>query len=191
MSHDGKAIIISAPSGSGKTTIVTQLLPKIPSLAFSVSACTRKKRDNIEKSGEDYYFFSLEEFRRMIKSGAFIEWEEVYPGQYYGTLKSEVERIWDQGKHVVFDVDVKGALNLKKHFKERALAIFVKVHSMEVLKERLSHRRTESNESLDERLKKAAYERSFEDQFDVTVLNDDLDSAVESITEQINSFLSK
>ena len=163
----GKAIIFSAPSGSGKTTIVKHLLKKNPDLGFSISASTRDKRGRTESHGKDYYFLSPEEFKRKIDADEFIEWEEVYEGNFYGTLKSEIERIWKIGKNVIFDVDVKGGLNLKKYFGNRALAIFVKVPSLEVLKERLSDRGTESAESLSRRLFKAKFEMSFQDQFDV------------------------
>ena len=130
----GKALIFSAPSGSGKTTIVKHLLEKNPDLGFSISASTRDKRGRTESHGKDYYFLSPEEFKRKIDANEFIEWEEVYEGNFYGTLKSEIERIWQLGKDVIFDVDVKGGLNLKKYFGDRALAVFVKVPSLEVLK---------------------------------------------------------
>jgi guanylate kinase len=170
----GKAIIFSAPSGSGKTTIVKYLLANNTDLGFSISASTRDKRGRTEQHGKDYYFLSPEEFRKKIESNEFIEWEEVYEGNFYGTLKSEIERLWAEGKNVIFDVDVKGGLNLKKYFGDNALAIFVKVPSMEVLKERLKDRGTESEESLSRRLFKAQFEMGFHDKFDVVLINEDL-----------------
>src|SRR5688572_2144903 len=154
----GKAIIFSAPSGSGKTTIVRHLLQTNRDLGFSISASTRDKRGRTEENGKDYYFLSPEEFKKKIDSGEFIEWEEVYEGNFYGTLKSEIERIWAEGKNVIFDVDVKGGLALKKYFDDKALSIFVKVTSLEVLKERLHDRGTEDPESLSRRLFKAQFE---------------------------------
>jgi guanylate kinase len=170
----GKAIIFSAPSGSGKTTIVKHLLKTNPDLGFSISASTRDKRGRTEKDGQDYYFLSPLEFKKKIDSDEFVEWEEVYEGNFYGTLKSEIERIWSEGKNVIFDVDVKGGLNLKKYFGERALAIFVKVPSVETLKERLSDRGTETPESLSRRIFKAQFEMTFQDQFDVVLVNEKL-----------------
>ncbi|MFT7249639.1 MAG: guanylate kinase [Arcticibacterium sp.] len=173
----GKAIIFCAPSGSGKTTLVKHLLATHDDLGFSISACTRDKRGRNEVHGQDYYFLSIEEFRSSIEADKFIEWEEVYPGGYYGTLKTEIERMWSQGKIVVFDVDVKGGLQLKKYFGEDALAIFVKVPSEDVLEQRLRQRGTESEESLSKRLYKVKFEMTFQDKFDVVLLNDDLDSS--------------
>jgi guanylate kinase len=170
----GKAIIFSAPSGSGKTTIVKYLLANNADLGFSISASTRDKRGRTEQHGKDYYFLSPEDFRKKIENNEFIEWEEVYEGNFYGTLKSEIERLWSEGKNVIFDVDVKGGLNLKKYFGDNALAIFVKVPSLEVLKERLKDRGTESEESLSRRLFKAQFEMGFQDKFDVVLINEDL-----------------
>ena len=175
---EGKLIIFSAPSGSGKTTIVKQLLANNPNLGFSISACTRDKRGRAETDGQDYYFLTPDEFRQKINEDAFVEWEEVYPGAYYGTLKSEIERIWASGKHVIFDVDVKGGLALKNYYQERALAVFVKVPSLEVLEERLRARGTETEESLSKRINKMKFEWSFQDKFDVILLNDQLEDAV-------------
>ena len=175
---EGKLIIFSAPSGSGKTTIVKQLLANNPNLGFSISACTRDKRGRAETDGQDYYFLTPDEFRQKINEDAFVEWEEVYPGTYYGTLKSEIERIWASGKHVIFDVDVKGGLALKNYYQERALAVFVKVPSLEVLEARLRTRGTETEESLSKRINKMKFEWSFQDKFDVILLNDQLDDAV-------------
>lgn len=174
----GKAIIFSAPSGSGKTTLVKYLLQNNPDLGFSISACTRDKRGRTEKDGKDYYFLTPEEFRRKIDNDEFIEWEEVYEGNFYGTLKSEIERIWKEGKNVIFDVDVKGGLSLKKYFGDKALAVFVKVPSMEVLKERLHDRGTETPESLSRRLFKAKFEMGFQDKFDVVLVNENLEKSL-------------
>lgn len=175
---EGKAIIFSAPSGSGKTTIVRHLLKKNPDLGFSISASTRDKRGRTEAHGKDYYFLSPEEFKKKIDENDFIEWEEVYEGNFYGTLKSEIQRIWDQGKNVIFDVDVKGGLNLKKYFGDKALAVFVKVPTLDVLKERLKDRGTESPESISRRLFKAKFEMSFQDQFDKVLINENLEKSL-------------
>lgn len=172
-----KAIIYCAPSGSGKTTLVKDLLAKNKDLGFSISACTRDKRGRVEKNGEDYYFFSIKEFKEKIENDEFIEWEEVYPGAYYGTLKSEIDRLWALGKNVIFDVDVKGGLKLKNYFGDKALAVFVKVPSFEELKLRLEKRGTESEVSLSKRLYKVEFEMAFQDKFDVVLLNDDLENA--------------
>ena len=174
----GKAIIFSAPSGSGKTTIVKHLLKTNADLGFSISASTRDRRGRTEKDGQDYYFLTPLEFKKKIDNNEFVEWEEVYEGNFYGTLKSEVQRIWDEGKNVIFDVDVKGGLNLKKYFGDQALSIFVRVPSIEVLKERLHDRGTETPESLSRRLFKAQFEMSFQDQFDVVLVNENLDKSL-------------
>lgn len=174
----GKALIFSAPSGSGKTTIVKHLLDTNPDLGFSISASTRDRRGRTEENGKDYYFLTPDDFKKKIDEKAFIEWEEVYEGNFYGTLKSEIERIWQSGKNVIFDVDVKGGLNLKKYFGDKALAVFVKVPSVEVLRERLNDRGTESPESLSRRLFKANFEMSFQDQFDVVLVNEDLQKSL-------------
>lgn len=176
---EGKLIIFSAPSGSGKTTIVKQLLANNLNLGFSISACTRDKRGRAETDGQDYYFLTPDEFRDKINEEAFVEWEEVYPGAYYGTLKSEIERIWASGKHVIFDVDVKGGLALKHYYKDRALAVFVKVPSLDILEERLRSRGTETEESLSKRIFKMKFEWAFQDKFDVVLVNDALEQAVE------------
>lgn len=170
----GKAIIFSAPSGSGKTTIVKYLLENNPDLGFSISASTRDKRGRTEQNGKDYYFLTPADFKKKIDNDEFVEWEEVYEGNFYGTLKSEIERVWRDGKNVIFDVDVKGGLNLKKYFGDKALAIFVKVPSLEVLKARLNDRGTETPESLSRRIFKAEFETSFSDKFDVVLVNEDL-----------------
>jgi guanylate kinase len=173
-----KAIIFSAPSGSGKTTIVRHLLQTNSNLGFSISASTRDRRGRTEQNGKDYYFLSPGDFKKKIDNDEFVEWEEVYEGNFYGTLKSEIERIWNEGKDVVFDVDVKGGLNLKKYFGDSAIAIFVKVPSLEVLKERLHDRGTEDPESLSRRLFKAQFEMSFQDEFDVVLVNENLDKSL-------------
>ncbi|MTI38755.1 guanylate kinase [Fulvivirga lutimaris] len=188
---EGKAIIFSAPSGSGKTTIVRHLLKTNPKLGFSISACTRDKRGRNEENGKDYYFLTPEDFKNKIDNDEFIEWEEVYAGNFYGTLKSEIERIWASGKHVIFDVDVKGGLHLKKYFGERGLAIFVKVPSMELLKERLKDRKTETDDSLSQRIFKAKFEMSFEDKFDISLVNEDLDESLKKAEELVNNFIEK
>ncbi len=174
----GKAIIFSAPSGSGKTTIVKHLLENNPRLGFSISASTRDRRGRTEQNGKDYYFLTPEEFKKRIDNNEFIEWEEVYEGNFYGTLKSEIERIWREGKDVVFDVDVKGGLNLKTYFGEKALAVFVKVPSIDVLKERLNDRGTDTPESVSRRLFKAKFEMEFADKFDVVLVNENLEKSL-------------
>ncbi|HEY9489410.1 MAG TPA: guanylate kinase [Chryseosolibacter sp.] len=184
----GKAIIFSAPSGSGKTTIVKHLLEKNPDLGFSISASTRDRRGRTEQNGKDYYFLPPNEFKKKIDNNEFVEWEEVYEGNFYGTLKSEIERVWRDGKNVVFDVDVKGGLNLKKYFGHKALAIFVKVPSIEVLKERLHDRGTESPESLSRRLFKAQFEMSFCDKFDVVLVNENLHKSLEEAQRLYDKF---
>lgn len=185
----GKAIIISAPSGSGKTTIVKHLLENNPILEFSISACTRDKRGRNEENGKDYYFLSTEEFKKKIDEDEFVEWEEVYPGNFYGTLKSEIDRIWQRGKIVIFDVDVKGGLSLKKYFKQQALAVFIKVPSLDVLKDRLGDRGSESATSLSQRIYKARFEMEFEDQFDASILNDNLNASFKRTSKLVGEFL--
>ena len=188
MAAQGKLIIFSAPSGAGKTSIVKEVLKNTPQLEFSISACSRPKRPG-ETEGTDYYFLTPEAFRQKIEEGAFLEWEEVYPGSYYGTLHSEVERIWDKGKHVVFDVDVAGGLTIKKRFPEKALAIFIKPPSVEELRKRLINRNTETPESLEKRLGKARQELSFAKDFDRVVVNDKLEDAVSEATGLVHSFI--
>ncbi len=188
----GKALIFSAPSGSGKTTLVKHLLSINPNdLGFSISASTRDKRGRIEQHGKDYYFLTPEDFKKKIDGDEFIEWEEVYEGNFYGTLKSEIERLWSEGKDVIFDVDVKGGLSLKKYFGDKALAIFVKVPSLEVLKERLKDRGTESAESLSRRLFKAQFEMSFQDKFDVILVNETLEKSLAEAQQLYNDFKKK
>lgn len=188
MSSSGKLVIFSAPSGSGKTTIVRHLLKKYPKLEFSISATSRDPRGQ-EKDGVDYHFLSAEEFRSRIDNGEFLEWEEVYAGTYYGTLRSEVSRIWDKGGHVAFDIDVVGGLNLKSHFGRRALAVYVKAPSMEILEQRLRNRGTDSDEKIVQRLAKAEEESLREPEFDITIVNDDLDRACQEAEDKIGEFL--
>ncbi len=183
-----KAIIFSAPSGSGKTTIVKRLVQQNPDLDFSISACTRDRRGRQETNGKDYYFLSPEDFKSKIDHHEFVEWQEVYEGNFYGTLKSETERVWASGKNIIFDVDVKGGLNLKKYFGQSALAVFVKVPSIEVLDQRLRNRESESEDSISRRLFKAKFELTFEDQFDVTLLNQDLEQSMEIAQQLYRNF---
>lgn len=187
---EGKAIIFSAPSGAGKTTIVHSLLDRIPSLRFSISATTRKKRPT-EIDGRDYYFLSVDEFKSKQDTGELLEWEEVYTDTFYGTLKSEVERIWSEGNHVIFDVDVKGGKKLKQIFGDKALSIFVKVKSEDVLRDRLQNRNTESEEALNQRINKAAEEMKEEVHFDMAVLNENLDEAINEAEHIVKSFIKK
>ena len=189
--QDKKLIIFSAPSGSGKTTIVKYLLSHNNNLGFSISACTRDRRGRSEEHGKDYYFLTPEDFKKKIDNHEFVEWEQVYPGAFYGTLKSEIERIWKTGKHVVFDVDVKGGLSLKKYYGDRALAIFVKCPSMEVLEQRLRARQTDTEESISARLFKVKFEMSFENQFDVTLVNNDLHAALKEAQQLVDNFIKK
>jgi len=188
--HKGKLIIFSAPSGAGKTTIVHHLLSKDYKLEFSISACTRARR-NGEVHGKDYYYISAEEFKKSIDLDEFVEWEEVYKDNFYGTLKTEVDRIWKKGHHVIFDVDVDGGLNLKKAFGDRALAVFVKPPSLESLRERLEQRETETPESIARRMGKAPIELQKSVLFDKVILNDDLQNAFAKAEEMVEEFLAK
>jgi len=185
----GKALIFSAPSGAGKTTIVKHLIKINSNIGFSISACTRDKRGRNEENGKDYHFLSPEEFRLKINNGEFIEWEEVYPGNFYGTLKSEIERIWSEGKTVIFDVDVKGGLKLKDYFGESALAVFVNVPSVTILESRLKHRATDSDDSISRRLFKAKFEIGFADKFDVILVNENLDDTLEQAENLVSEFM--
>ncbi len=184
----GKAIIVSAPSGAGKTTIVKHLLSTVPRLAFSVSACSRTRRKE-ETDGRDYYFISAEQFKEKIARDDFVEWQEVYPGSFYGTLKSEMDRIWSEGKTPIFDVDVVGGLNLKQYFGANGLAVFIQPPSIEELENRLRNRATESEETLRKRVDKAAYELNFASRFDKIVINDDLKIKCFEIATMVNGFL--
>ena len=186
---NGKAIIFCAPSGSGKTTIVKHLLDKYSNLGFSISACTRDKRGRNEENGKDYHFLDIHDFKERIDNEEFIEWEEVYPGAYYGTLKSEIQRLWDEGKNVIFDVDVKGGVNLKKYFGDAALAIYVKVPSMEELEKRLRNRGTDNEDSISRRLYKMKFEMEFQNRFDVILLNDDIEHSWQKAEELYESFV--
>ena len=188
--QQGKLIIFSAPSGAGKTTIVHHLLGNIPQLAFSVSATTRAKRGS-EVDGKDYYFISKEEFLHRIAKKEFVEFEEVYTDNFYGTLRSEIERLWKEGKHVIFDIDVEGGLHLKKKFEEHALAVFVQPPSLEVLVERLTSRATDSADKLAERIKKAEIELRYADKFDTILHNNDLEIACTEAEVLVRAFLTK
>ena len=184
-----KLIIISAPSGAGKTTIVHELMKdETLNLMFSVSAASRKPREN-EIDGKDYYFLSIEEFKKKIDNNEFIEWEEVYKNQFYGTLKSEAQRIWDLNKNIIFDVDVKGGLNIKKQFKNNSLAIFVKPPSIEELKNRLQNRGTETEASLNKRVEKTEYELTFASEFNKIIINDNLEKAINETKNIITNFI--
>jgi guanylate kinase len=187
----GKVIIISAPSGAGKTTIVRHLLSiDALRLAFSISACTRPMREG-EVNGRDYHFMTVNRFKAMIEENAFVEWEEVYKNSYYGTLKSEVDRIWQNNLHVLFDVDVMGGVNLKDKFGSNALAIFIMPPSLEVLKERLKKRGTESEEKIQNRINKAKLELKFAPKFDVIVENNILSKTLEETEKLVTGFLNK
>jgi len=187
---DSKLVIISAPSGSGKTTIVKHLLDSGLNLSFSVSATTRAKRDN-ETDGEDYFFLSVQEFKNRIKNNEFVEWEEVYKDLLYGTLKSELERIWAIGKNVIFDVDVKGGISLKNKFGTDAIAIFIMPPSVAELENRLTKRATDTPEKIRIRVDKAKDELKFADQFDTVIVNHQLDKAKEETLKIVSSFLGR
>ena len=184
----GKAVIFSAPSGSGKSTIVKRLLTKRRDLEFSISATTRAPRPD-EVVGQDYYFLTKKDFLDKVNNGSFLEYEEVYPGVYYGTLQSELDRIWKAGNHVIFDLDVKGGIKLNEILKIRALAIYIKVKNLSTLKNRLITRGTENQEQITTRLAKASEEVAFEKKFDVSIINHNLDEALQSAEEMINQFL--
>lgn len=183
-----KAIIVSAPSGAGKTTLVRHIVDNMPQVVFSISSCTRERR-SYEQDGVDYYFMSILSFQQRVKKQEFIEWEEVYPNHFYGTLKEEIEKIWQSGKSVIFDVDVVGGLNLKKYFGDDAIAVFVKPPSVESLVERLSNRKTETPDTLQTRINKGIKELEFESSYDVIVLNEDLEHAKQEILQIVTNFL--
>ena len=183
-----KIIIITAPSGAGKTTIVKKLLSELPQLAFSISASTRTPREN-EVHGKDYYFLSTEEFHHKIEENAFAEYEMVYAGKYYGTLKSELQRIWDNHQTPLVDIDVKGALSIKEKYQQDSLSIFIEPPSLEALRVRLSERGTETQASLEERLAKARYEMSFSHEFDEIVMNDELEKAYAAVKALVLGFI--
>ena len=186
--NTGKCVIFSAPSGAGKTTIVHSLLEKNLGLEFSVSACSRDPRP-IEVDGADYHFLGIEGFKEKIKSDSFIEWEEVYTNSFYGTLRSEIERIWALGKTVIFDVDVIGGLSLKKLFLDDAFAVFVKPPSYEALEQRLRGRKTESEDKIAQRMEKARKELSFSKEFDVVLVNDNLEQACLDAEKMVREFI--
>ena len=181
-------IVFTAPSGAGKTTLVRHVLKDRPQLAFSVSATTRARRPD-EIDGRDYYFLSKEEFMVEVEQGGFVEWEEVYNGTLYGTLKSEVQRLWSEGRSIIFDIDVRGALSLKKLYGDKVLTLFVKPPSVEILTERLKSRNTESEEQLLTRLSKAKDELAYENRFDVVIVNDNLNTAVAHAERLVDNFL--
>ena len=186
--NNGKLVIFSAPSGAGKSTLVNYLLPQFPQLSFSISATSRSPRGQ-EEHGKDYYFLSSEEFKARVAQDELLEWEEVYAGTYYGTLRSEVERILSEGKVVVFDIDVVGALNLKKQFGNRALALFVQAPSVEILEQRLRGRGTDSEEKIRQRVAKATIEMARAPEFDKVVVNDDLNTAKVEALAILKDFL--
>ena len=188
MTVQGKLIVFTAPSGSGKTTIVRHILSTFPQTAFSVSATTRKKRSR-ETHAKDYYFLSVETFKSWISMDAFAEWEEVYEGQFYGTPKSEIDRLTECGKHVVFDVDVQGALSIKDLYPNETLAVFIKVPSLEEIEKRLLSRGHDDEESIKMRLAKAAHELTFESKFDVVLLNDNLQKTLKDEEDIVQKFL--
>ena len=187
---EGKCIILCAPSGGGKTSITKFLLTQDLDLEFSISACNREKRDS-EINGVDYYFLGTDDFKNRIENNEFIEWEEVYKDQFYGTLVTEINRIWNKGNNVIFDVDVEGALSLTKYFGEKAVAIFIQPPSMKVLEERLRGRGTEDEEKIQKRLAKAEQELNYSKWFDTVVINDDLKEAQREILTIVKSFLRK
>ena len=186
--QNGKLIVVAAPSGAGKTTVVKHLLQHLPQLAFSVSAATRDKRAN-EKDGVDYYFMSPDDFKKKIEADEFVEWEMVYEGKYYGTLKSELQRIWNENKHVIFDVDVVGGLHIKEKYPTETLAIFIKPPDILTLAQRLQNRNTEDEKSLQERMDKAEHEISHAPHFDVTILNDNLEITLAEAEILVKEFL--
>ena len=183
-----KVLIFSAPSGSGKSTVVNHLLGLHPEFEFSVSATSRPPRGQ-EQDGVEYYFLDVEEFRSRIADDAFVEYEEVYPGRFYGTLKSEVERIWAKGHVILFDVDVKGGVSLKKYFGDQALSVFIQAPSVEELRRRLVLRGTDSEEDIEKRVAKASEEMTYADKFDYVLVNDDLQTALREAGDVVDKFL--
>jgi guanylate kinase len=183
-----KIVILSAPSGAGKSTIMQRVVEAFPQLEFSVSATSRPPRGN-EQHGVEYYFMTREQFLADVEAGCFVEWEEVYGGSHYGTLRSEMERIWGSGKAIIFDVDVRGGVNLKKLFGDQALSIFIMPPSVETLRERLVSRGTDSPEAIEKRVEKAEAEIAFAPRFDVVVVNDDLETAVHEVKTAVERFL--
>ena len=183
-----KLLVLAAPSGSGKTTLVRQLLSKFPSLAFSISATTRMPRLN-EKNGLDYHFLEIQDFQEKINSKCFLEWEEVYPDKFYGSLKSDVQELWDQKKTVVFDIDVQGGMRLKKKYGDNTLAIFIMPPSIEALKSRLQNRGTDSEKTINNRLAKAKEEMSFSSYFDHVIVNDKIKVAIAELDKLVQDFI--
>ena len=183
-----KVIIFSAPSGSGKSTIVSHILKLHPEMEFSVSATSRAPRGQ-ERNGIEYHFFTADEFHKMIAEDKFVEYEEVYAGSFYGTLKSEVQRIWDKGHVIIFDVDVKGGVNLKKYFGDKALSVFIQAPSVEELRKRLVARGTDSAEAIAKRVAKASEEMTYADKFDYILVNDDLQKAYAEAEKVVDDFL--
>jgi guanylate kinase len=190
MADNNKLVIITAPSGAGKTSITRYLMKTYPQLAFSVSAATRQPRGT-EKNGVDYHFMNVAEFKNKILENEFVEWEMVYEGKYYGTLKTELERIWSENKIPVLDIDVKGAIHVQQQYPESSLSLFIQTPSVEELKKRLETRGTETPESLAARVNKAAYELSFKDQFNKLIINDDLQRACSEAEAIVGDFISK
>lgn len=186
----GRIVIISAPSGTGKTTLLKNVLPDIPGLSFSVSATSRKPRKN-EVDGKDYYFVTPEEFEKRVTENQFVEWEEVYEGIRYGTLRSELNRIWQQGRSVVFDVDVMGGMKIKKQYPLQSLSVFIRPPTMQSLRERLLGRATDDPLSIEKRLARAEYELNFASRFDQVIVNDNLQTAIKDLRETLQIFLSK
>jgi guanylate kinase len=184
----GKIVVITAPSGSGKTTLVKRLLEVCPDLMFSISACTRQARQG-ERHSRDYYFYSVDEFKKLISEDAFVEWEMVYPGKYYGTLKSELERIWRAGKTPLVDIDVEGALVITNKYPADTLTVFIEAPSIETLRERLHRRGTETQQSLDERINKAVHEFAYAPKFDHVIINDDLETAASELISLVKETL--
>jgi len=187
---NGKLVIFSAPSGSGKTTIVKHLLSKDLHLEFSISATSRAPRGE-EQHGKDYYFLTVNDFKQKIANDAFVEWEEVYHDRFYGTLRSELDRIWSKGNHVLFDVDVKGGVNIKKQFGDQAISVFIQPPSIEELRKRLEGRATDSAEEIEKRVAKAEEELTYASQFDHVILNDNLETAKAEAEKILLAFLQK
>ena len=183
-----KVVIFSAPSGSGKSTVVSHVLPLHPEMEFSVSATSRKPRGT-EQDGVEYLFYSADIFRKLVEMDKFVEYEEVYKDNFYGTLKSEVNRIWSKGHVIIFDVDVKGGVNLKKYFGDRALSVFIQAPSVEALRQRLINRGTDSLEAIESRVAKAAEEMTYADKFDYILVNDDLETALKEAEQVVDKFL--
>ena len=186
--YQDKIIVITAPSGAGKTSITRYLLKKFPQLSFSVSAATRQAR-SYERNGVDYYFLGLDDFKQKIQNNEFIEWEMVYEGKYYGTLKSELQRLWDSDQCPLLDIDVKGAIHVQRQYPDTSLTIFIEPPSVDELKRRLESRGTETSESIQARVNKAAYEISFKEHFDRIIINDDFEKACTKAAEIIKEFL--